>query len=278
MLPPDYIVRISLIRDEETLIELNPPVWRRFKISSAVNLDLMVDKIISPIMGWERNYHTYYFKHDGKYYVQQDSQASDAVNIGSNEILKDKTLLKPEDAVIGDLLKKEGDKCVYNYDLGDNFFHVLELETIVPGDESDGKVIIMGGELRCPNEDGDGSANYQTEILDHLLKKRENLKDDTVCRKFAWDCFKRRGALNVNGSFRPEEFDIEEHRIALAKALRDRNSTRNTTKTFSAGRTSHPLPLSYAKLGQKHIITKKQDDRFDHIGGYITMVSSMLLV
>ena len=45
MLPPDYIVRISLIRDEETLIELNPPVWRRFKISSAVNLDLMVDKI-----------------------------------------------------------------------------------------------------------------------------------------------------------------------------------------------------------------------------------------
>jgi hypothetical protein len=45
MLSPDYIVRISLIRDEETLIELNPPVWRRFKMSSAVNLDLMVDKI-----------------------------------------------------------------------------------------------------------------------------------------------------------------------------------------------------------------------------------------
>ena len=165
MLPPDYIVRISLIRDEETLIELNPPVWRRFKISSAVNLDLMVDKIISPIMGWERNYHTYYFKHDGKYYVQQDSQASDAVNISSNEILKDKTLLKPEDAVIGDLLKKEGDKCVYNYDLGDDWFHVLELETIVPGDESDGKVIIMGGELRCPNEDGDGSGKSVCIVL-----------------------------------------------------------------------------------------------------------------
>ena len=126
------------------------------------------------------------------------------------------------------------------------------------------------------HNNADLPATYQTEILDHLLKKRENPKDDTICRKFAWHCFKRRGALNVNGSFRPEEFDIEEHRIALAKALRDRNSTRNTTKTFSAGRTSHPLPLSYAKLGQKHIITKKQDDRFDHIGGYITMVSTML--
>ena len=67
--------------------------------------------------------------------------------------------------MIGDLLKKEGDKCVYNYDLGDNYFHVLELETIVPGDESDGKVIIMGGELRCPNEDGDGSGKSSVCIV-----------------------------------------------------------------------------------------------------------------
>ena len=50
MPPSDYIIRICLIRDEVSLQELNPPVWRRFKVSSAVNLELLHDKLIAPIM------------------------------------------------------------------------------------------------------------------------------------------------------------------------------------------------------------------------------------
>ena len=227
--------------------------------------------------GWERNYHTYYFRpcgDPGTYFVQQNSQASDAMHIGSN--LRGANLLKPEDATIGDLLRFVGDCCTYNYDLGDCFYHCLELETIVPEEESDGKVIIMDGAMRCPNEDGDGTAAYQKDVLDHLLKMKaaSGQEYDTLARKFAWDCFKRRGGLNVNGPFRPEDFDLEERRAALAKVLCSRVSTHNTTKTFSAGRTDHPMPLSTARIGQIHVLTQKQDDRFDHIGGYITMVSS----
>ena len=59
---PDLIVRVALVRDETSLRELNPPIWRRFKVSSSVNLDLLHDKVLAPIVGWTRNYHTYYFR------------------------------------------------------------------------------------------------------------------------------------------------------------------------------------------------------------------------
>mmetsp|Transcript_27861 Transcript_27861/g.51301 ORF Transcript_27861/g.51301 Transcript_27861/m.51301 type:complete len:448 (+) Transcript_27861:148-1491(+) len=275
-MPPDFVIRISLVRDETSLAELKPPVWRRFTVSSAVNLELLHDKILAPVMGWERNYHTYYFykgnPSTGTFYVQQDSQASDAMHIGSNKKLRGATL-KPEDATIGDLLKETGDKCVYNYDLGDCFYHSLELETIVPDEESDGKVTIIDGAMRCPNEDGDGSLHYQAEILDPLLQSKAKPYDDKLARKFAWDCFKRRGGLNVNGPFRPEDFDLEERQVALSNALGSRNSTRNTTKTFSAGAGGMMggMGLSYARIGQCDVVHKKEDDRFDHMGGFITM-------
>mmetsp|Transcript_25770 Transcript_25770/g.54477 ORF Transcript_25770/g.54477 Transcript_25770/m.54477 type:complete len:331 (-) Transcript_25770:2981-3973(-) len=275
-MPSDFVIRISLVRNETSLAELKPSIWRRFTVSSSVNLELLHDKVLAPVMGWERNYHTYYFckakpSSTETFYVQQDSQASDAMHIGSNTKLRGATIRKPEDATIGDLISVVGDKCIYNYDLGDCFYHTLELETVVPVEESNGKVTIIDGAMRCPNEDGDGSASYQEEILDSLLKCKANPHDKKLVRKFAWSCFKRRGGLNVNGSFRPEEFDLEERRAALFKALCSRNSTRNMTKTFSAGGMMGGMGLSYAKVGQRDMVYKKEDDRFDHMGGFITM-------
>ena len=273
-MPFDFVIRITLVRDETSLAELNPSVWRRFKISSNVNLELMHDKILAPIMGWVRNYHTYYFRkaNASKAYVQQDTHASDAMHISST--LRSATRCKPEDATIGDLLKKEGDKCIYNYDLGDGFFDCLELVTIVPEEESDGKVVLMDGAMRCPDEDGDGCAKYQSEILDQVVKRRQNPKDDKLARKLAWDCFKRRGGLNVSGPFRPEEFDLIERKAELSKALGSRNSTRNSTKTFCAGGGIGSMGmngLSIAEIGQRGVVYRKQDDRFDHMGGFVLM-------
>jgi hypothetical protein len=92
--PRDLIVLVNLVKDEssinlldpsvwrrknESALELlNPPVWRRFKVSAHVNLDLFHDKILAPIMGWTRNYHTYSFKGKGGCYAQIDTTAPDA--------------------------------------------------------------------------------------------------------------------------------------------------------------------------------------------------------
>ena len=294
-MPPDYVIRISLVRDEASLAELRPPVWRRFKASSALNLEILHDKILAPVMGWEvskvralgissgcehcltsraaphrqRNYHTYYFRKANStakmIFLQEDTQAADLVHTRHFGGGPEGDFAKPEDETIGGLLKEAGDKCVYNYDLGDNFYHCLELEKIVPSEESDGKVELMDGEMRCPDEDGDGSSAYQKGVLDLLAKSKAKPSDATLARKLAQACFARRNALNVRGSFRPQEFDPDERRAALAKALGSRNSTRNTTKVFSTG------GFQYALMGQQHVVHKKQDDRFDHMGGFVDM-------
>ena len=316
-LSPDLVIRISLVRDGSTLQELDPPVWRSFNVSSSVSLELLHDKIIAPIMGWERNYHTYFFRaapkksdvalsdepsddtyemtmakpmrishgadeinvqisgdesfHRGPdskrkciHYAQDNSGAPDVMHF--NNFVDVNYVRKPEDAVIGDLLKGVGDRCVYNYDLGDCWYHCLEVTKVIPTEEATGEVVIIDGAGRCPDEDGGGSAAYQKDVLDLLLKKQKNPNNGKLAREYAHACFERRHSLNVMSPFRPEEFDISERKVALALALELRNSTRDTTKVFCGP----GKPFGIARVGQKHVVYKKEDDRYAHMGGYST--------
>ena len=132
MSPPDLIILITLVLDESSssaqnnnVNTLNPPVYRKIKVSSAINLELLHDKVIAPCFGWTRNYHTYYFQTSNDvYYTQKDSDAADATAWLSRSLLPPsqdpyagpKSGLKPESATLGDLLNYVGDHCFYNYD------------------------------------------------------------------------------------------------------------------------------------------------------------------
>lgn len=43
-----------VLRGEESV-----KVWRRVKISGGLSLAVLADKIITPLMGWTRNYHAH---------------------------------------------------------------------------------------------------------------------------------------------------------------------------------------------------------------------------
>ncbi|KAL7496857.1 hypothetical protein ACHAWT_005050 [Skeletonema menzelii] len=280
-MPPsaDLIIQITLVLSESSATQaLNPPVYRKIKVSSAINLELLHDKVIAPCFGWTRNYHTYYFRtaHDDDddgvvYYTQKDSDAADATSWLSPSLLSEdpyagpKSGLKPESATLGDLLRNVGDYCFYNYDLGDGWIHRLTVEQVVSVEESDGSVVLIEGAMRCPPEDGGGCQQYQEEILDLYKEQMENPFNVENARELAEACFKHRGGLNVNGSFRPGDFDLLERKLALAEALSSRNSTRNSVKTFA-----FPIGNAFeqARIGQISVVTKKQDDRFDHMGGF----------
>ncbi|KAL7539369.1 hypothetical protein ACHAXR_009216 [Thalassiosira sp. AJA248-18] len=258
---PDLIIRISLVRDDSKLQQLDPPIWRTFKVSSSVNLDLLADKVITPVMGWTRNYHNEYRgsedHQDCLHFVQTQTTASDAMHVAN--IVKEENVRRPEDATIGDLLKEVGDRCLYNYDLGDCWYHILEVEKVIPPEEADGAARLMDGAMRCPADDGDGCGAYQRDILNLLLKVRKDPTDDVAARKLAQNCFEKfRNNLNVLGPFRPEEFDLPERREELQRALRSRNSTRDLVKTFSNG-----VNFGMAKIGQRHVEYVKEDDRAD---------------
>lgn len=164
--------------------------------------------------------------------------------------------LDARDHTIGELLASVGDGCIYNYDLGDCFYHLLRLEEVVPELASTGRVEILGGEMRCPDEDGDGCAAYQEKVLDLHSRVASDPTDSKSARKLAAACFERRGTLNVLGRFDPAEFDLEARRAALADALNSRNSTYNSVKMFS----SRP-GFTMARIGQKGVTVKVYDPK-----------------
>ncbi|KAG8905263.1 hypothetical protein FRC00_013389, partial [Tulasnella sp. 408] len=49
----DYILKITLTGEESV------KVWRRVKVSGGLSLAVLADKIITPLMGWTRNYHAH---------------------------------------------------------------------------------------------------------------------------------------------------------------------------------------------------------------------------
>lgn len=213
------------------------------------------------------------------YYTQKDTDAADATAWLSQSFLPSsqdrmagpKSGLKPESATLGDLLKNVGDYCFYTYDLGDCWIHRLTVEKVFSVEESDGKIDIIEGAMRCPPEDGEGCTTYQEEILDLYNEQTENPTNVENARELAEACFKQRGALNVRGSFRPAEFNLLETKLALAAALGSRNSTRNSVKTFSMGMGGMMKGgFEMAEIGQISMVTKVQDDRFDHMGGFIS--------
>ena len=171
----DLVIRIALLRAHDDPNELVPNIWRRFRCSSEINLDAFQDKIVQPLMGWTRNYHTYYFQKSSTFYIQNKSAAVDAFGMHDSNVAQGKRL-NPENFTLGDLLSNPNDSCFYAYDLGDHWYHKLTLEKAIRKsdiDESDqeemalfGKCAVLDGAMRCPAEDGEGGSTYQENILD----------------------------------------------------------------------------------------------------------------
>jgi hypothetical protein len=42
-----------------TLVGVEPELYREFRVSSAMTLHALADKILIPVMGWMRGYHSY---------------------------------------------------------------------------------------------------------------------------------------------------------------------------------------------------------------------------
>ena len=165
----DLIVRVALAEfgRHRSFEELDPSVWRRVRLSGATNLQTLHDRVLGPAMGWTRNYHGFFFTDfsDGALWCPIDeSSAIDMMHVPHHII----AALRPADTTLGELLRAPGDRLGYTYDIGDFFEHVLTLEAVVPAAESTGAVQVLGGAMRCPNEDGDGNWNYQEKVLDHF--------------------------------------------------------------------------------------------------------------
>lgn len=102
---------------------------------------------------------------------------------------------------VATLLQRKGDELVYRYDYGDDWEHLVLLESVMHPDDRLRYPLCVGGRRACPPEDCGGVNGYE-----ELLRVLASPKDPEHDTMLAW----------VGGYFDPESFDPN----AVNRALR----------------------------------------------------------
>ncbi len=136
----------------------NPKIWRRVLIPS----DLLLSdfhKIIQTTMGWT-NSHLHQFIKDRTFYTRRMADDDFWGEKDNVDYLKIK---------ISDLLKKEKDRIINEYDFGDSWEHDIILEKINNNGVNENIPTCLTGKNNCPPEDCGGIWGYSDmlEILKH---------------------------------------------------------------------------------------------------------------
>jgi hypothetical protein len=131
------------------LKDFKPKIWRRILIPSDVLLSDF-HMIIQISMGWT-NSHLHQFIKNRTYY---------SMRMVEDDLWEDMGSVDYEKMKISDLLKKEEEKIVYEYDFGDSWEHDIILEKILPIDTDLKYPICLTGKMNCPPEDCGGVWGY----------------------------------------------------------------------------------------------------------------------
>lgn len=176
-----FLVRVSLK-------DIAPPVWRRLVVPQDVRLPRL-HKIIQAAMGW-KDYHLHQFLVGDVRFAAPDDEylpgPIDYANIGLNQIAP-----------------RRGATCVYEYDFGDSWEHLIEVEEELPVEFVTTAIpFCVDGQRACPPEDAGGPSGY--ERLVEALHDPSNEEHDDLRR---W----------AGGRFDPEAFDLDAANRRLAR-------------------------------------------------------------
>ena len=167
-----------------TLKGSKPRIWRRLLVLPDTLLSDF-HMIIQAAMGWT-NSHLHQFVKDQNYYtvkMQDDIYWNDYDNIDYKGIK------------ISDLLKKETESMIYEYDFGDGWEHKIVLEKILPFDEEIKYPVCTAGKMNCPPEDCGGIWGYY-----NMLEVLQNPEDEEYEDYREW----------LGDDFDPEYFDKDQ--------------------------------------------------------------------
>ena len=133
-----------------TLLDIDPPIWRRIQVSDRYTLfDLHV--AIQSAMGWnDRHLHMFRF----------DSIGGRIIEVGIPDEFSPSRI--PGWAVDASTFFREpGDRAKYEYDFGDGWVHEVVLEEIVPREPKTKYPRCIAGARACPPEDCGGVPGYE---------------------------------------------------------------------------------------------------------------------
>ena len=149
--PTTFRVRIEIVG-------VVPPIWRTLDVMSDVSLDGL-HGVIQAAFGWED-------RHLHRFHPTPDPYTSDLemiINVGDEDEGEEGI---PEWTLTLDrLLHEPGDSWYYTYDFGDNWTHLITLESTHHPAADSPRAVCVAGERRGPVEDSGGAHGYQ-EVLD----------------------------------------------------------------------------------------------------------------
>jgi hypothetical protein len=169
-----------------TLIDSQPPIWRRVEIESDVTLDHL-HHTLQVVMGWT-NGHMHGFR------VSQRAQPGTRQRLIPIESSDEKA------TSLSDLLRRPKDWCIYDYDFGDGWEHRLLLEKVVARSPGARYPLVLAGRGACPPEDVGGLPGYYHFLMvmnDPRHPEHEDMRE--------W----------VGGSFDPTAFNAYEVNRAI---------------------------------------------------------------
>ena len=171
----------SIYQFKVTLKGSKPPIWRRVQVRSDTRLDQM-HKVIQAIMDWW-DYHLHQFVILDQYFGVPDDDYLGYMD------MQDETRYQLKDFGF-----EEGAKCIYEYDFGDSWEHILLLEKILPAEQDAQYPICLKGRRACPPEDVGGIWGYVFFL--EAINDPEHEEHEMYTE---W----------IGGEFDPEEFDLD---------------------------------------------------------------------
>jgi hypothetical protein len=171
-----------------TLEEIHPPIWRRLQVAEGTTL-AKLHRIFQTALGWE-NYHLHAFRVGDVAYGEPDPDFDDGWMQSQRRVkLRD---IAPD---VGAIFR-------YEYDFGDNWRHLVEVETMFDALVDAVHPLCVGGARACPPEDCGGVSGYE----DFLIAIRDPAHEEHD-HLLGW----------AGGAFDPEGFDQNWVNRALRK-------------------------------------------------------------
>jgi hypothetical protein len=177
---------MKIYQIQVALAGFKPKIWRRLLVPSVLLLSDF-HKIIQTSMGWT-NSHLHQFIKDQTFYAKRYPDDDTWEELNNVDYAKIK---------ISNLLKKEKDKIVYEYDFGDSWEHDIILEKVLSYDQNIKYPVCVAGKMNCPPEDCGGVWGYSDmlEILKNPNHEEYDSFTEWLGEEFDPEYFDK-GAIN----------------------------------------------------------------------------------
>lgn len=204
-----------------TLEGSKPPIWRRVAVPTDITLGSL-HEVIQIVMGWTESHLHQFILRDKKLKPTpgeiaqryRDNAMDEAFldRVGGQRFFVTKTTpwgdpteMEGEDenaVTLAEVCPKAGNKLTYQYDLGDSWEHIIEVQKIVEAEKGVEHPVCLAGKRACPPEDCGGVWGYY-DMLDALADPKHEQHEELL----EW----------LGGPFDPEAFALDEVNQMLAE-------------------------------------------------------------